>query len=73
MLLVPMIPEVEKQEVGGRGAMAPSIYPSAWASAWAPGRGGRSGARGRDVRGQVVPELQAFSQPLKFIVATDSD
>lgn len=52
--------------------MAPSVCPSAWASG-PVGRGGRSAARGRDVEGQIVPELQALSQPLKFIVATDSD
>lgn len=72
MLSGPVIPEDEKQGVGRGGAMAPSVCPSAWASG-PTGRGGRSGARGRDVEGQVAPELQAFSQPLKFIVATDSD
>lgn len=35
--------------------------------------GGQPAVWGRDVGGQRVSELQAFPQPLKFIVAMDSD
>lgn len=35
--------------------------------------GGLMAAWDRDVEGRRAPELQAFLQPLKFIVATDSD
>lgn len=75
MLPGPVIPKAEKQGAGaGRvDNGTPSICPSAWASGPA-GRGGSLMVTGgRDVEGQRAPERQAFPQPLKFIVATDSD
>lgn len=70
MLPGPTIPVVEER--GWGWTMAPPL------STPLPGplalRGEKSEAAwGRDMEGRRAPELQAFPQPLKFIVATDSD